>query len=74
SGEMSKKDKERITASLLSLNDSRDGRSILKAAGMSGIRVAQDSDYDEHRQIIKRVLGETYVSAPEKIIPLDRAE
>ncbi|MFV2005225.1 MAG: phosphate/phosphite/phosphonate ABC transporter substrate-binding protein [Gammaproteobacteria bacterium] len=74
SGKMDKKEKEKIIASLLLLNDTRDGRSILKAAGLSGIRVAQDSDYDEHRLIIKRVLGEDYVNVAKKLNKPDVTE
>jgi len=52
--------KEKIIRSLLLLNESDRGRDILKTAGLTGIRQVSDSDYDEHRKIIKRVLGENY--------------
>ncbi len=63
-GDMKTNEKEKIKNSLLSLNDSSEGKSILKAAGLTGIRPAQDRDYDDHRLIIKRVLGEDYTRAP----------
>jgi len=61
-GDMKVNEKEKITNSLLSLNDSSNGKSVLKAAGLTGIRPVLDSDYDEHRLIIKRVLDEDYIA------------
>ncbi len=61
-GDMSQPEIKMIRSSLLELNSSDKGKAILKAAGLTGIRPAKDSDYDEHRQIIKRVLNEDYIS------------
>ena len=52
--------KENVIQSLLLLNDSFSGQKILNSAGLTGIRSVQDSDYDDHRVIIKRVLNEEY--------------
>ena len=60
SQDMSRADREALIKSFLSLNESREGKQLLKAAGMSGINPADDRDYDEHRVIIKRVLQEDY--------------
>ena len=49
-----------ITAALLQLNDSSAGRDALHLADLTGLRPASDSDYDPHRRIIERVLGESY--------------
>jgi phosphonate transport system substrate-binding protein len=54
------KEKENIIKALLLLNESSRGISLLKTAGLTGFRQVIDSDYDEHRKIIKRVLGEHY--------------
>ena len=54
------KKKEKIIKALLLLNESSRGISLLKIAGLTGLRQVSDSDYDEHRKIIKRVLGEHY--------------
>ena len=59
-GDMEVNEIEIIKSSLLLLNDSSKGKTILKAAGMTGISSVMDSDYDEHRLIIKRVLDEDY--------------
>jgi phosphonate transport system substrate-binding protein len=56
---------EKINAlqqAMLSMNDSNEGRRLLKSAGMSGIRPASDSEYDTTRIIIKRATGENYGS------------
>ena len=37
---------------MLSLNDSPEGKKILKMAGLSGLRKAEDKDYDGSRNII----------------------
>lgn len=60
SGNIDANTRERIVSSLLMLNDSRQGKKLLKGAGLTGIRAASDKDYDAHRKIIKRVLGEDY--------------
>jgi len=49
-----------IGMALLSLNQSPQGSEILHQAGLSGLLPASDRDYDEHRAIIRRVLGEDY--------------
>jgi phosphonate transport system substrate-binding protein len=49
-----------IVNGALALNDTKNGREILAKAGMTGIRLATDDEYDTHRKIIKRVLGEEY--------------
>jgi len=61
-GDMKANEMEKIINSLLSLNDSSNGKSILKTAGLTGIRPVLDRDYDEHRLIIKRVLDEDYIT------------
>ncbi|MFW2439324.1 MAG: phosphate/phosphite/phosphonate ABC transporter substrate-binding protein [Arenicellales bacterium] len=60
--DMKANEMEKIKNSLLSLNDSSKGKAVLKKAGMTGIRPVLDSDYDEHRLIIKRVLDEDYIT------------
>ena len=65
-GDMKVNEKEKIINSLLSLNDSSNGKSVLEAAGLTGIRPALDRDYDEHRLIIKRVLDEDYITGQRK--------
>jgi len=42
-----------IQQAILSLNDSPEGRQILKQAGMTGIRESTDKDYDGSRNIIE---------------------
>ncbi len=42
-----------IQKAMLSLNDSVEGKAILKKAGMTGIHKAVDKDYDNSRKIIK---------------------
>jgi phosphonate transport system substrate-binding protein len=59
-GDIDDEIRNRIVNALLSLNGSRSGVTVLKSAGLTGIRTANDSDYDKHRQIIKRVLNEQY--------------
>jgi len=49
-----------ITAALLQLNDSAVGIETLQHADLTGLRPATDADYDPHRRIIERVLGESY--------------
>jgi len=66
SSKINESDKRKIVRSLLKLNDTSKGRSLLEAAGMTGIRVATDNEYDEHRLIIKRVLGEDYMKEVSK--------
>ncbi len=59
-GDIDEETRKRIVNALLSLNDSGSGVNVLKSAGLTGIRAANDSDYDKHREIIKRVLNEQY--------------
>lgn len=59
-GDIDEETRNRIVNALLSLNDSGSGVNVLKSAGLTGIRAANDSDYDKHREIIKRVLNEQY--------------
>ncbi len=51
---------EQLQGLLLALNHGRQGQGILRAAGLTALRPAQDRDYDPHREIIRRVLGEHY--------------
>lgn len=51
---------QRITSALLKLNDTSDGREILRQAELTGLAPASDTDYDPHRRIIERVLHESY--------------
>jgi phosphonate transport system substrate-binding protein len=59
-GDIDEETRNRIVNALLSLNGSGSGVNVLKSAGLTGIRAANDSDYDKHREIIKRVLNEQY--------------
>lgn len=54
-----------IRMALLSLNHAPNGSRILQSAGLSGLLPARDSDYTEHRAIIRRVLGEDYTEDPQ---------
>lgn len=47
--------KNKIQQSLLMLNDSAEGKRILKSARLTGLHIAKDSDYDIHRSLIKDV-------------------
>lgn len=49
-----------IQKTLSTLKENKAGRTILKKAGLTGLNITQDSDYDEHRRIVKQVLGEDY--------------
>jgi phosphonate transport system substrate-binding protein len=51
---------QRITDALLSINHASNGEMILERADLSGLAPATDADYDPHRQIVRRVLGEQY--------------
>jgi phosphonate transport system substrate-binding protein len=59
-GDIDAEKKGKIIKALLSLNGSNSGKKVLKAAGLTGIQEAKDMDYDEHREIIKRILDEEY--------------
>lgn len=49
---MNKKVKQLIQKAMLNLNDSPEGLAILKKAGMTGLRIADDNHYDSSRKII----------------------
>ena len=49
-----------IKQALIGLTHDVVGRMILNKAELTGLRSANDSDYDVHRKIVKDVLGETY--------------
>lgn len=49
-----------VKSAFLSLNDTGKGKRLLKAVNMTGIRPATDREYNKHREIIYRVLGENY--------------
>lgn len=51
---------QRMRKFLLGLSHSRDGRAVLKQAGLRDIVAATDADYLEHRKIIKAVLKQQY--------------
>lgn len=59
-GDIDDETKNRVVNALLSLNGSSRGVNVLKAAGLTGIRTANDLEYDKHREIINRVLNEQY--------------
>lgn len=52
--------KNKIIQSMQLLNETLAGKKVLMSAGLTGIHPATDADYDEHRAIVKRVLGEEY--------------
>ncbi len=52
--------RERIQTLLVHLDGTDEGRRLLSTAGLSALRPARDEDYDPHRRIISRVLGEIY--------------
>ena len=49
-----------FTDVMTSLKNSEEGRSILKAAKVTGFFAVTDKDYDEVRAITKFAVGETY--------------
>lgn len=52
--------KTKIKQLMLLLNESPEGEKILSAAKLTGIRDANDHDYDEYRKILDAVYGEKY--------------
>ena len=50
--------KDQIQQALLALEADAEGMAVLKQAKMSGMGIAEDRDYDPHRQIIAKVLGD----------------
>jgi len=53
-------DQKRLQEILTSLKDSEEGRRILKKSKLTGLVAATDAEYDDHRRIIREVLGEKY--------------
>jgi phosphonate transport system substrate-binding protein len=51
------KTREAIQSSLLNLENSEAGKTILKSAQMTGVGNATDKDYDPHRKMIRAVMG-----------------
>lgn len=51
---------KRIQEILTGLKEAPGGRRLLAKAGLTALVPASDSDYDTHRQIVQRVLGERY--------------
>jgi phosphonate transport system substrate-binding protein len=49
--------REAIQSSLVDLENSETGRSVLKATLLSGIGRAEDKDYDPHRRMVRLVMG-----------------
>ncbi len=52
--------KDKIASFLDGLKDDPAGQKILDAAKLSGLLVASDKEYNEHRELIKKVYGEDY--------------
>jgi len=50
----------RIQQILSTMDKNLKGQQVLKNAALTGLRPAQDSDYDKHRVIVHEVLGEQY--------------
>jgi len=51
---------DEIRKLLVNLRDDQLGKAILTNANLTAIVPANDADYDRHREIIRRVLGEAY--------------
>ena len=54
---MSAKLRESIQALLVNLGDNEAGKQVLKAANVTGLKKAEDRDYDPHRKMVAAVLG-----------------
>jgi len=52
--------KDKITSFFDGLNKDPAGQKVLDAAKLSGLLVATDEEYNEHRELIKKVYGEDY--------------
>ena len=52
--------RSKIQKVFLSLNDSEQGKAILKKAKLTGLHKANDRDYDAHRKILIEVFGDNY--------------
>ena len=50
----------RIQQILLRVKDAPNGENILKSAALTQLRIADDSEYNSVRRIIKTVTGEKY--------------
>ena len=53
-------EQKKIQEILTSLNKSEEGRRILKISKLTGLVTATDAEYDQHRRVIREVLGEKY--------------
>ena len=51
---------KRLQSVLIGLQESLHGRRLLAAAGLTALVPANDSEYDIHREIVLRVLGERF--------------
>jgi phosphonate transport system substrate-binding protein len=49
--------REAVRSSLVDLESSEAGRSVLKAALLTGIGKAEDKDYEPHRKMVRAVMG-----------------
>jgi len=49
--------REAIRSSLVDLENSEAGKSVLKTALLTGIGKADDKDYDAHRKMVRAVMG-----------------
>jgi len=58
--ELDPKLKDKITGFFDGLKDDPGGQKILDAAKLSGLLEATDEEYNEHRELIKKVYGEDY--------------
>jgi len=52
--------KNTIQSLLANLKNSEVGRDILKSARLDSLEIATDDEYNPHRRIVKKVLGESY--------------
>ena len=60
SGRISQQLADQIQTTLAHMNQQGRGKQILANAGLTGLVVTSDSDYNPHREIVQRVLGEQY--------------
>jgi len=54
------KEQRKLQKILTGLKDTKKGRQILKNMRVTGLITATDAEYDDHRRIIREVLGEKY--------------
>jgi phosphonate transport system substrate-binding protein len=52
--------REKIQGLLAHLGTTEKGKHLLQQAGLTGLIPVSDRDYDPHRRIVARVLGESY--------------